>query len=118
MRLATIVTPVGPRAALRHGPDYIDLTATDPRLPPTVRGLLEGGPELLAAARDAPSWPGAVRYPAAGATLLAPVPDPHKIICIGLNYRDHAAESGAHVPAEPVLFSKYATALIGPGAPI
>ncbi len=50
--------------------------------------------------------------------LLAPVPDPRKIICIGLNYRDHAAESGVPVPTEPILFSKYPTALIGHGAPI
>ena len=47
--------------------------------------------------------------------LLAPVPDPRKIICIGLNYRDHAAESGVPAPTEPVLFSKYPTALIGHG---
>ena len=45
--------------------------------------------------------------------LLPPVPDPRKIVCIGLNYRDHAAESGVAVPPEPVLFSKYPTALIG-----
>ena len=50
--------------------------------------------------------------------LLAPVPDPRKIICIGLNYRDHAAESGVPVPEEPILFSKYATALIGHGETI
>jgi 2-keto-4-pentenoate hydratase/2-oxohepta-3-ene-1,7-dioic acid hydratase in catechol pathway len=45
--------------------------------------------------------------------LLPPVPDPPKIVCIGLNYRDHAAESGAAIPKEPILFSKYATALVG-----
>jgi 2-keto-4-pentenoate hydratase/2-oxohepta-3-ene-1,7-dioic acid hydratase in catechol pathway len=50
--------------------------------------------------------------------LLPPVPDPPKIVCLGLNYRDHAAETGAKIPAEPVLFSKFATALLGPGRPI
>jgi 2-keto-4-pentenoate hydratase/2-oxohepta-3-ene-1,7-dioic acid hydratase in catechol pathway len=50
--------------------------------------------------------------------LLPPVPDPPKIVCVGLNYRDHAAESGAPIPAEPVLFSKFSTALIGPAEPI
>ncbi len=44
---------------------------------------------------------------------MAPIPNPRKIVCIGLNYRDHAAESGVPAPEEPVLFSKYATALIG-----
>jgi 2-keto-4-pentenoate hydratase/2-oxohepta-3-ene-1,7-dioic acid hydratase in catechol pathway len=61
---------------------------------------------------------GPVRYDPATARLLAPVPDPRKILCIGLNYRDHAVESGVAIPDEPVLFTKYATALIGPGAPI
>jgi 2-keto-4-pentenoate hydratase/2-oxohepta-3-ene-1,7-dioic acid hydratase in catechol pathway len=54
-----------------------------------------------------------VNYDPATSRLLPPVPDPRKIICIGLNYRDHAAESGVPVPPEPVLFSKYSTALIG-----
>jgi 2-keto-4-pentenoate hydratase/2-oxohepta-3-ene-1,7-dioic acid hydratase in catechol pathway len=62
--------------------------------------------------------PDAVRHPAAGARLLPPVPDPHKIVCIGLNYRDHAAETGAPLPRDPVLFSKFATALVGPEAPV
>ena len=48
----------------------------------------------------------------------APITRPGKIICIGLNYRDHAAESGLPVPQEPVLFCKYANTVIGPGDPI
>src|SRR5262249_38052480 len=48
----------------------------------------------------------------------APIVDPRKIVCIGLNYKDHAAESGAPIPKDPVLFSKYATALIGHGQAI
>jgi 2-keto-4-pentenoate hydratase/2-oxohepta-3-ene-1,7-dioic acid hydratase in catechol pathway len=54
----------------------------------------------------------------AGVKLLAPIPDPPKIVCLGLNYRDHAIESGAPIPKDPVLFSKYATALIGHGEAI
>ena len=50
--------------------------------------------------------------------LGPPVPRPGKVICIGLNYRDHAAESGMAVPESPVTFSKYATAVIGPERPI
>ncbi len=46
--------------------------------------------------------------------LLAPIPRPGKILCLGLNYRDHAAESGAQVPSEPVIFSKASTSVIGP----
>jgi acylpyruvate hydrolase len=50
--------------------------------------------------------------------LLAPVPDPEKIICLGLNYRDHAAEAGAEIPSAPMWFAKFANSLIGSGGPI
>lgn len=46
--------------------------------------------------------------------VLAPLARPGKIVCIGLNYADHAAETGAAVPTEPVVFSKFPTAVIGP----
>jgi 2,4-diketo-3-deoxy-L-fuconate hydrolase len=46
---------------------------------------------------------------------LAPVPRPGKVICIGLNYRDHAAESNMPIPERPVVFSKFATAVLAPG---
>jgi len=49
---------------------------------------------------------------------FAPVPRPGKVICIGLNYRDHAAESNMPIPKEPVVFSKFATAVIAPGEPV
>ena len=52
------------------------------------------------------------------ARLLAPVPRPGKIICIGLNYRDHAAESKMPTPERPVVFSKFTTAVVGPDEPI
>ena len=45
----------------------------------------------------------------------APVPRPGKILCIGLNYRDHAAESNMQLPEKPVVFSKFSTAVIAPG---
>jgi 2-keto-4-pentenoate hydratase/2-oxohepta-3-ene-1,7-dioic acid hydratase in catechol pathway len=57
-------------------------------------------------------------HEAGSLTLGAPVPRPGKILCIGLNYRDHAAESGKPIPARPILFSKFPTAVIGPEAPI
>jgi 2-keto-4-pentenoate hydratase/2-oxohepta-3-ene-1,7-dioic acid hydratase in catechol pathway len=48
----------------------------------------------------------------------APVPRPGKLICIGLNYRDHAAESNMPIPERPVVFSKFPTAVIAPGEPV
>ncbi|WP_088288017.1 fumarylacetoacetate hydrolase family protein [Kineosporia sp. A_224] len=50
----------------------------------------------------------------AGERVGAPIARPHQILCIGLNYSDHAAETGATVPAEPVLFTKSPNTLIGP----
>ena len=52
------------------------------------------------------------------ATFLAPLSSPPKIICLGLNYRDHAEESGADIPDEPIIFMKPRTAIIGPDEPI
>jgi 2-keto-4-pentenoate hydratase/2-oxohepta-3-ene-1,7-dioic acid hydratase in catechol pathway len=115
MRLATIQTPSGPRVAVRQGDAYVDLNATDSSLPTRMRDLLTAGPEVLRRAATAAARPDAPRYPADQTKLLPPVPDPAKIVCIGLNYRDHATESGQPIPEEPVLFSKYATALIGQG---
>ncbi len=50
--------------------------------------------------------------------LLAPIPRPGKIICLGLNYSDHAEEAGLEQPEEPVLFSKPATAVVGHDDPV
>lgn len=52
------------------------------------------------------------------ATFLAPVSSPPKIICLGLNYRDHAEEAGADIPDEPIIFMKPRTAIVGPDEPI
>lgn len=118
MRLATIVTNDGPRAAALMADQYVDLHSTDPSLPASVRALLAQGAPALQKASQVARSPGAVKYAANKARLLAPIPNPAKIVCVGLNYRDHAEESGVPIPKEPVLFSKYATALIGPEAAI
>jgi|SRR5690242_18679319 2-keto-4-pentenoate hydratase/2-oxohepta-3-ene-1,7-dioic acid hydratase in catechol pathway len=50
--------------------------------------------------------------------LIAPIPRPPKILCIGLNYRDHAIESKMEIPSVPTVFAKFPNAVIGPGDPI
>jgi len=50
----------------------------------------------------------------AGERIGAPIARPHQIICVGLNYADHAAETGQAIPAEPILFNKAPNTLIGP----
>jgi 2-keto-4-pentenoate hydratase/2-oxohepta-3-ene-1,7-dioic acid hydratase in catechol pathway len=49
---------------------------------------------------------------------VLPIERPGKIVCVGLNYRDHAEEQGVELPSEPLLFAKWPTSLIGPGEPI
>jgi 2-keto-4-pentenoate hydratase/2-oxohepta-3-ene-1,7-dioic acid hydratase in catechol pathway len=51
-------------------------------------------------------------------TLRAPVPRPGKVLCIGLNYRDHAAETGKPLPTVPMLFAKWANSVVGDGATV
>jgi 2-keto-4-pentenoate hydratase/2-oxohepta-3-ene-1,7-dioic acid hydratase in catechol pathway len=119
MRLATLDTPYGPRACARAADRYVDLHAADPGLPASLRQILALGTEALARAARAAARPQPdITYPAESAVFLPPIPDPQKIICLGLNYKDHAAESGMPVPEEPVLFSKFPSALIGHRAAI
>ena len=118
MRLATILTPHGQRAAAQVGESFVDLHATDPGLPTCVKTLLAASPAVRAAASAAAQSPTAVKYAANAVTLLPPVPNPGKILCIGLNYRDHAIEGGKAIPTEPVLFGKFPNTLIATGEPI
>ncbi len=57
-------------------------------------------------------------FPPNSVKLLAPVPRPPKLICVGLNYRDHAAETRAEIPKVPTIFAKFSNVVIGPGEPI
>ncbi len=118
MKLATILTPHGPRAALAVADGYIDLHATDPGLPTCMKDLLAASPAIRHAAAQLANNPHAVKYAANAVRLLPPVPNPGKILCIGLNYRDHAIEGGKAIPTEPVLFGKFPNALIAHGEPI
>lgn len=83
---------------------------------PTLLSVIEGGPE---ARRRVEEWlkksPAEAAAPLTAVRLLAPIPRPPKIICVGLNYRDHALECGEAIPTVPTIFSKYPTAVIGSG---
>jgi len=72
--------------------------------------------EAIRVAQAAFPSQGTVPYHAA--KVLLPVLEPRKVICVGLNYRDHAAEVGMEIPKAPALFPKYASTLIPHGAPI
>ncbi|MBN9121706.1 MAG: fumarylacetoacetate hydrolase family protein [Planctomycetes bacterium] len=118
MKLATIQTPNGPRAALAVADGYIDLHATDPGLPTCMKALLAASPAVRKAAAETAASKAAVKYAANAVKLLPPVPNPSKILCIGLNYRDHAIEGGKAIPTEPVLFGKFPNTLVAHGDPI
>ncbi len=116
MRIATIQTSSGPRAAVQVGEFFIDLHGTSASMPANVRQILEiEGGERGAAIAAVCAKKDAVRHAAATVKFCAPVIDPRKVVCIGLNYKDHAEESKMPIPKEPVLFSKFATAVIGDG---
>ena len=109
MRLVTVRTDGATRAGRVSGDEIVLLDAPD------VRAVLEAGPVTS----------GSVAVAEGGGTLvldgadLAPVvPGPDKIVCVGLNYRDHCAETNSPLPAAPIYFAKYRRALTGPYDPI
>jgi 2-keto-4-pentenoate hydratase/2-oxohepta-3-ene-1,7-dioic acid hydratase in catechol pathway len=117
MRLMTIDTRDGPAAAVQLGEDVVPVSALD--APATsVRGLLAALDGAGLRALHARAEQAEERIALADAGLHAPVVDPQKIVCLGLNYRDHAAESGQDIPAAPMWFAKFANSLIGGGQPI
>lgn len=88
-------------------------------LAPTVLDFLRGGATTWNAARDTLAWLGdkdlyEVTFEMDEIELLAPIPRPGKVVCIGLNYMDHARETGAKIPTKPIMFSKFSSSVIGP----
>jgi 2-keto-4-pentenoate hydratase/2-oxohepta-3-ene-1,7-dioic acid hydratase in catechol pathway len=104
MRLVTFQAPGrAPEAGIISGDDVIGL-----------------GRDMLSviAAGQAPAASGGPSFPISSVKLLAPVPRPPKLICVGLNYKDHAREAGLEIPKVPTIFSKFSNVVIGPGDPI
>ncbi len=120
MKLVTFEYNGETRIGALAGDDHIvDLTRVEPRLPQEMLGLLAGGADAMALARAAlANAPDSAHLARAAVTLKAPIPRPGKIICIGLNYRDHAAESNLPLPDFPTVFAKYANVVVGPGEAI
>ncbi len=86
---------------------------------PTILPVIAGGADVMDRVfRWVDSAPGGARIEARHAVLVSPIPRPTKLICIGLNYRDHAEEGKNPIPEVPTIFSKFATSVIGHGQPI
>lgn len=114
MKLVTFAQNGAARLGALRGQQVIDLNRADSNLPTDIISFLEAGESALQAARKALDTASS-GIELSQVKLLAPIPRPTKIICIGLNYSDHAAESGQPIPQYPVVFCKYANTVIGPG---
>jgi len=117
MRLISFASDSGPRiAAVASDGSWVDLNEADPGLPAGMCKFLALGRDGLR--RAAAALETGKRVARDKVRLLPPVPRPEKIICIGLNYADHARETGKEAPAEPVVFNKLQPALRAAGDPI
>jgi acylpyruvate hydrolase len=107
MRFATIRTPDGTTAARLDGDVLVPLAAAD------VGALLAGS--LLADRGGPPAAEraGAAPVPASEASFAPLIPQPSKVLCVGLNYRAHILETGRELPQYPTLFAKFAQTLMG-----
>jgi acylpyruvate hydrolase len=119
MRLLTFSSNGESRFGVEVPGGVLDAHAADAALPVSLAAYLADmdrlRPVLEAAIAAAPAAhihaPATIRY-------LAPLAAPQKIVCIGLNYRDHAAEVNLPLPEYPVAFAKYANAIVGPDADV
>jgi len=118
---------LGQRGNLRAG------AMADALMPIDMIGILESGEQALAAIHEAAIYVSegpssgerpeelkrdGLMFTLSEVTLKAPVPRPGKLILLGLNYRDHAEETGQKIPEVPTLFAKYHNSVVGPGAAI
>jgi acylpyruvate hydrolase len=104
------------RAGVARDGKLVDAAQLDPAAT-SVRAILAAGPaalDALLARAGAALESGTATLDLSSVSLGPPIADPDKIICLGLNYKDHAAEAGLKLPTAPVLFPKYRNSLIGP----
>lgn len=116
MKLVTFTHNGSTRTGAVAGDGVVDLHAADSSIPGSMIDLLSAGDEAMAAARKAAD--SATPIPLADVTFEAPIARPGKVLAIGLNYRDHAEESGQEIPKKPVVFAKVSTCITGPGKPV
>jgi 2-keto-4-pentenoate hydratase/2-oxohepta-3-ene-1,7-dioic acid hydratase in catechol pathway len=111
MRLVSFTRDSATRVGVLAGGEIVDLAVAEPELPREMCALLAAGSEALRVAARA-SGP---RYPIQEVKLEAPILRPPKILGVGFNYADHAAETGREKPKLPIIFNKQSTAVIGTG---
>jgi 2-keto-4-pentenoate hydratase/2-oxohepta-3-ene-1,7-dioic acid hydratase in catechol pathway len=109
---------IGALVAEREIADLTPLVSSGPLTSSGILGCLDLGRGFLDQAREELRKESAETVSMAEVEICSPVPRPGKIICIGLNYRDHAEESGMAIPTAPVIFSKYSSCAIASGETI
>jgi 2-keto-4-pentenoate hydratase/2-oxohepta-3-ene-1,7-dioic acid hydratase in catechol pathway len=114
MKFTTYLRGGEARLALVDGNEFIDLNDADAKTPSDLRTALKAGVDLQAAGSAALERK-ARRQPLAGVKLAPPVPEPGKIVCLGLNYYDHAKEGGREKPDYPWFFFRAASSLVAHG---
>ena len=118
MKLVTYKTDNDARLGLLRDDHVIDLAAaSDGRLPPDMLTFLRRGEPALKLARQV-AENGTASTPVSDVRLLAPIPNPSKVVAIGLNYMDHCREQNVKPPERPIIFCKFSTAVVGPGTTI
>lgn len=100
-----------------HPTEFVDLCATDSSIPNSLLTIIQS-PELLSKCEAAISKTNAVSKKLDGISFNAPIDKPGKIICMGLNYADHAAEGGNARPEYPSFFMRGPSSLTSHGSPI
>lgn len=116
MRLVSFSKAGGSAVGLRQGDSIIDISVAAPKLPRTLAGILAAGASAKAELKKVAAKPrkNAV-LKASKVKLLPPIPEPGKILCVGLNYKDHAAETGNPLPTYPVIFTRFTSTLVPHG---
>lgn len=117
MKLVTYAGRDGPRVGLVEADRVIPIRAIVADAPRDMIGVIEAGDELLDRLRAGLDAAGAGRA-LDEVTLLPPILRPPKILCLGLNYVEHAKEGGHDVPDYPAVFMRTASSLVAPGAPV
>ncbi len=116
MKLTTFIQNGSQRIGLVEDGQVIDLQAVDASVPGSIRAVLEAGIDLAALAAKARSAQ-VERQPLASLELATLIPEPGKIVCLGLNYFDHAKEGGREKPDYPWFFFRGKSSMMAHGKP-
>ena len=117
MKLVTFTQSDSTRIGILDNDAVVDLSVLAPSLPTEMCAILEAGRSALDTAKQA-AGNTAARLALADITIEAPILRPPKILAVGLNYKDHIAETGRDTPEFPMIFNKQSTSVTGPASVI